>query len=40
VKKKVDTELRKHLGLTKDASVAAVAPLPTPAPAAAARAKG
>ena len=37
VKKKIDTELRKHLGLTKDAAapVAAVG-----APAVAARAKG
>src|SRR6202453_1195365 len=32
VKKKIDTELRKHLGLTKDAAVAPVAPLPAPAP--------
>jgi recombination protein RecA len=41
VKKKVDTELRKHLGLTKDAVAAApVAPPPAPAPAVAARAKG
>ncbi len=45
VKKKVDTELRKHLGLTKDAVVAApaahpVAPAAAPVPAAAARAKG
>jgi len=40
VKKKVDTELRKHLGLTKDAVAAPVAPLPAPAPVAAARAKG
>src|SRR5580700_11052110 len=34
VKKKVDTELRKHLGLTKDAAVAPVAPLPAPTPSA------
>jgi recombination protein RecA len=43
VKKKVDTELRKHLGLTKDAVVAAAAPVaapPAPVPVAAARAKG
>jgi recombination protein RecA len=43
VKKKVDTELRKHLGLTKDAVVGAPAPVvapPAPVPAAAARAKG
>jgi recombination protein RecA len=40
VKKKVDTELRKHLGLTKEAPVAPVAPVPAPAPAVAARAKG
>src|SRR5271156_1326435 len=40
VKKKVDTELRKHLGLTKDDAVAAVAPLPAPATAVAAKAKG
>jgi recombination protein RecA len=33
VKKKIDTELRKHLGLTKDAAVAPVAPLPASAPA-------
>jgi recombination protein RecA len=41
VKKKIDTELRKHLGLTKEAAAAAtVAPPPAPAPAVAARAKG
>src|SRR5271168_2126833 len=40
VKKKVDTELRKHLGLTKEAAAPVVAPLPAPAPAAAARGKG
>src|SRR6202163_1944189 len=41
VKKKIDTELRKHLGLTKEAAaVAPVAPPPAPAPAVAARAKG
>jgi recombination protein RecA len=40
VKKKVDTELRKHLGLTKEASVAPAAPVPAAPPAAPARAKG
>ena len=40
VKKKIDTELRKHLGLTKDAGVAAVAPLPASAPSVAAKGKG
>jgi recombination protein RecA len=39
VKKKIDTELRKHLGLTKEA-VAPAPPAPAPAPAVAARAKG
>jgi recombination protein RecA len=39
VKKKIDTELRKHLGLTKEA-VAPVAPIPAAAPAVAARGKG
>src|SRR5580692_10115570 len=34
VKKKIDTELRKHLGLTKDAAVAPAAPVPAPAAAA------
>src|SRR6202050_4984666 len=40
VRKKVDAELRKHLGLTKEAAVAPVAPLPAAVPAAAARGKG
>src|ERR1700704_4943945 len=40
VKKKIDTELRKHLGLTKEAAAAPVVAVPAPAPAAAARAKG
>jgi recombination protein RecA len=38
IKKKVDTELRKMLGLTKEP--VAAAPVPTPPPAAAARARG
>jgi len=40
VKKKVDTELRKHLGLAKEAAAAPAAPPPAAAPAIAARAKG
>jgi recombination protein RecA len=41
VKKKIDTELRKHLGLTKDApaTAPATAPAAAPAPAVAAKAK-
>jgi len=39
VRKKIDTELRKHLGLTKEPAAAA-APPPAPAPAVAAKAKG
>jgi recombination protein RecA len=42
IKKTIDTELRKHLGLTKEpaAAAAAAAPPPPPAPAIAAKAKG
>ena len=40
VKKKIDIELRKHLGLTKETASAAPVTVPPPAPAAAARAKG
>jgi hypothetical protein len=41
VRKKIDAELRKHLGLTKEATVAPVAPAALPAAATAtARAKG
>jgi recombination protein RecA len=41
IKKKLDTELRKHLNLVKpDAAAAPPVPAPTPAPAAAARGRG